>query len=137
VENAPYQRRSDRVITIKTLHEPSGLTLLEVREFYTRADVERRRQGVVDQVRRRSYPCEAERKSLELRVFRAACIAVANRGEELVRGERQALRYVDLVQEDDDATVDPLKHDAVQRLEKPLHGRETLVCLPEVVQLVL
>src|SRR5206468_12899218 len=72
----------------------------EVGQFDAAANVERGRAGIADQVGGSGHAQQAEGQPLELGVLTAAVVALANRGEEFVRGERQAAHRVDLVDED-------------------------------------
>src|SRR5438105_2082445 len=73
--------------------------LRKVAQFDSPADVERRHSRVTDQIGRGSYAQQAEGESLELRLLRAAVVASADGGEELIRGERQGADDIDFVDE--------------------------------------
>src|SRR5207244_2730096 len=92
--------------------------------------------GVLDQVGRAGDAQQAERQSGKLRVLGTAVIAVADRGEELVRREREGADRVDLVHGDDELTRAAEQYYRFQRPQPPLQGREPLVRLPVLFQLV-
>src|SRR5262245_20405210 len=100
VKNAPQQG-----LALSLVREPTSegrrFGCREICKLDTGADVERRHPRVADQVRGRRHPQQAEGETLERGIIRAAVVALADPGEELVRAERQAADGVDLVEEDD------------------------------------
>src|SRR5580765_1363989 len=74
----------------------------EVIEFNPLPDVERSDARVADQIARRRHAQEAKGQTLELRVFGAPGVTLADGREELVRREGQTANDIQFINEDDE-----------------------------------
>ncbi len=102
VEDALQQRRGRGLLPVQALRQGTRFRCGEITQLDAPADVERRGPRIAYQVGRSGNPQQAERQPGQLRIFRAAVVAFADRREKFVRRERQTAHRVDLVHEDHD-----------------------------------
>jgi hypothetical protein len=118
------------------LRQRRSFSLGEVIQFNPLPDVERRRAGIGDQIRRRGCAQQTKRQPFQFRLRRPAVVQPAYRGEKLISVEGQDAHHVNLVHEDDQAARAAGQNHLSDRVRPALQRSQERMIKPECFKLI-